>query len=99
LIEDTIKISIQNKKIIEFDYDGHHRVAEPHVHGISNGQYEIQMYQIAGGINSGELPDWIRVKGSDIANPHITERHFPPRRPILFGKLSRPFDKTFDIAN
>lgn len=98
MIRDTIRDAIRNKRIIEFDYDGHHRIAEPHVHGISNGTYELHTYQIGGGSKSGGIPDWRRMKVDDIKNLRVTDQRFKGRRPIYSGKHS-PFDQTFDIVD
>jgi hypothetical protein len=98
LIKDSIREAIRYKKIIEFDYDGHHRIAEPHEHGNSNGHYEIQTYQIGGRSKSGGIPNWRRVKGLEIRNLRVTEQHFPGRRPAPSGKHS-PFEEIFDIVD
>jgi hypothetical protein len=97
-IKHSIKDAIQSKKVIEFYYDGHHRIAEPHVHGISNGQYEILTYQIAGRSKSGGIPDWRRIKGFEIKDLKVTERKFNGRRPFPSGKHST-FDEIFDIVD
>ena len=52
-----IKNSVETKTILEFNYDGHHRVVEPHTHGISAAGNEVlRCYQIAGGSVSGTVP-------------------------------------------
>jgi len=97
-IKHTIKDAIRNKNVIEFYYDGYNRIAEPHVHGISNGQYEILTYQIDGGSKSGGIPDWRRIKAFEIADLRVTDRKFKGRRPFPSGKHS-PFDEIFDIVD
>lgn len=54
-MSDLIMIAITEKKIIEFDYDGYHRIAEPHVYGMLDGKYEVLVYQIGGGSSSEEV--------------------------------------------
>ena len=61
-LDSTIRAAISKKAIIEFDYEGHHRIAEPHVYGLKNGVSELLVYQIEGGSSSGGLPQWRRVK-------------------------------------
>ncbi|HKQ22208.1 MAG TPA: hypothetical protein VJS91_09225 [Nitrososphaeraceae archaeon] len=97
-LKHTIKDAIRNKKVIEFNYDGHHRIAEPHVHGISNGNYEIETYQLAGGSNRGGIPDWRRIIGVKITTLQVTEQRFKGRRPNTSGKHT-PFDEIFDIVD
>lgn len=55
---DEICQAIQNKKVIEFNYDGLQRIVEPHTYGVSSaGNDVLSAYQIRGQSNSG-LPDW-----------------------------------------
>jgi hypothetical protein len=97
-LNNSIRNAIRDKKLIEFDYEGHHRIAEPHVHGISNEQYEAQTFQIGGGSNSGGIPDWRRIKVDQITNLRVTEQRFEGRRPFPSGKHS-PFDTTYDVVD
>ena len=41
--------AVRNKKMIEFDYGGHHRIAEPHVYGRNGGVEQVLVYQVGGG--------------------------------------------------
>lgn len=90
--------AIENKQIIEFDYEGYHRIAEPHVYGILDGKHELLVYQIAGGSSSGGLPDWRRVKLKKISNFKIREQYFKGKRAFLSGKHSS-FDRRLAIVN
>ena len=40
--------AISEKKIVEFDYNGHHRIAEPHVYGILKNEETILIFQTGG---------------------------------------------------
>jgi hypothetical protein len=37
----VISTAITNKKIIELDYNNHHRIAEPHVYGVLDGKEQV----------------------------------------------------------
>jgi hypothetical protein len=49
--------AIENRRIIEADYNGHRRSMCPHVLGISRkGRYQCLLYQFAGGSSTGLSP-------------------------------------------
>lgn len=49
-MSDIICKAIQEQKVLEFTYDGHHRKVEPYCHGRSKkGKESLRGYQIAGG--------------------------------------------------
>lgn len=52
-MESTIKAAIENKHLLEFDYDGFHRIVEPHVYGIQDGKQQILVFQVDGESSSG----------------------------------------------
>jgi hypothetical protein len=97
-LDDLIIHAITNKRIIEFDYDGHHRIAEPHVYGTLDRKYELLVYQIAGGSSSGGLPNWRRVKLNKVSNMIVTERTFPGKRRFPSGKHSS-FDRRIAVVS
>jgi len=90
--------AISNKKILEFNYDGYHRIAEPHVYGRSNGTLQILVYQIEGGSSSGGLPQWRRADVDRISDMQVTNRDFAGRRPYPSGKHSS-FDEVIMIVD
>lgn len=87
-----IETAIREKKIIEFDYGGYHRIAEPHLYGKKDGKHQVLVYQIAGGSSSRGIPDWRRVEMNKVSNLIMTERRFQGARPYPSGKHS-----SFDI--
>lgn len=56
-MEQIIKTAIADKKLIEFSYSGHTRIAEPHVLGISGGATQILGYQVGGRAVQEESPN------------------------------------------
>ena len=65
----SICTAIAKRQVLEFDYQGYHRVVEPHAHGTSKTAKEmVRAYQTAGGTASGEL-GW---------KPFLVESNPPP---------------------
>ncbi|MGY3821351.1 hypothetical protein [Acinetobacter haemolyticus] len=83
-----IEQAIKTKSIIEFSYKGHHRIAEPHVLGVSKGDLQVLSYQVGGTSNSGGVPNWRRFELIGITNLVITDRKFNGRRPFPSGHHS-----------
>lgn len=96
--EDLIQSAIQNKKIIEFDYHEHHRIAEPHIYGILGGEEDILVFQTGGSSSSGGLPQWRRMHVSEISNLIIADQTFAGHRETPTGKHSS-FDTILAIVD
>ena len=96
-LDSLIKHAIANKRIIEFDYDGNHRIAEPHIYGTLDRKYELLAYQIGGGSSSDKIPNWRRVKLNKVSNTIVTERTFPCKRRFPSGRQSS-FDRRIAIV-
>lgn len=73
--------AIQTRRMVEFDYNGKHRVVEPHVLGTLKESLDLQAYQTEGGSNSGGLDNWRRFHVSGIMNLRVLNRTFPGPRP------------------
>jgi len=80
--DEMIRWAITEKKLLEFDYDGHHRIVEPHVYGRKNEKSGILAYQIGGYSSDGEL-GWKRMHMNKIANMRVLDETFPGMREIL----------------
>ena len=83
-VDQQLLNAIQNRSVIEFDYGGHHRIAEPHVYGRSGNVDQLLVYQVGGGSSSGGLPQWRRVDVPGMNGLSVLEDTFPdlglPRR-------------------
>ena len=80
-MNNVIKNTVETKTILEFTYDEHHRVVEPHAHGISTAGNEVlRCYQIAGGSVHGAVPGWHLMKISKMVNIIATDSHFAAPR-------------------
>jgi len=90
--------AIQNKRMIEFEYGRYHRIAEPHVYGLSRGVDQLLVYQVAGGSSSGGLPEWRRVDVPRVVGLVVLDKTFPGARPNPSGKHS-DWDKTYAIVD
>ena len=55
-IDQLLREAIRSKRLIEFEYDGLRRVAEPHDYGVQNGIMKLLVYQVRGDSKSGRLP-------------------------------------------
>jgi hypothetical protein len=90
--------AIRGKRMIEFDYGGHHRVAEPHIYGRKGGTDQLLVYQVAGGSSSGGLPEWRRVEVRSMSGLTIRTDVFPGRRPAPSGMHSN-WDAYYEIVS
>lgn len=97
-MNDIIQTAISERKIVEFDYHGHHRIAEPHIYGILDGEHDILVFQIAGSSSSGGLPQWRRMHLNEISNLEMTDQRFPGPKPNPSGKHSS-FDTILAVVS
>jgi len=74
--------AIRQRLLLEFTYDGLHRVVAPYCHGVSTAGHEsLRAVQVGGesrsrGMRSGKL--WTVAK---MANVRVTDRPFTPDDP------------------
>ena|SRR5881397_850605 len=97
-VDSTIRAAISTKTIIEFEYDGYHRIAEPHVYGLKNGMSQLLVYQIEGQSSSGGLPQWRRFEIAKMSSLSMTSRNFLGRRPYPSGK-HQDFDTVWLVVD
>ena len=98
-MENSIISAIKEKRIMEFSYNSHYRIVEPHIYGISNKIYELLGYQSGGSSSSGRIPDWRRYVIDDISNMSITDQHFPGRRQLPTSDKYSNFDKIIVLVD
>src|SRR4051812_15691471 len=80
--------AIARRRMIRLLYHGKERLAEPHDHGVLNGSLQLLGYQTAGS-SSRPLPNWILMKGEEMADLELLEKTFPGGRPTASGKHRR----------
>jgi hypothetical protein len=81
----TIRKAIAHKHLIQFQYDGKKRIAEPHDYGIKGGVVRLFCYQI-GGQSSSPLPNWRLLDVERISALELLERPFPGSRGSAYRK-------------
>ena len=73
----TIAKAIHYKRVIEFEYNGHLRVVEPHAYGLSMTNHEvIRGYQVQGTTDTGSVQEWHLFEVKQITKLKVTDRHF-----------------------
>lgn len=96
-MDGMIRQAINGKKLLGYDYDGYHRIVEPHVYGKKDGEDAILVYQVRGQSSSGGLPNWRRMKLRGITNMTVLDETFRGRRPVSGSHSS--FDTTYLIVS
>jgi hypothetical protein len=72
----AIRNAIANKDVIEFNYQGYPRIAEPHTYGVWKGKRHLLVYQIGGLASSGKVPDWRLIDINEISGFKATGTKF-----------------------
>ena len=67
-VYDDLVFAIDNRRVVQFTYDGHRRVVEPFLLGVTTaGKPALRGYQTEGGSRSGRpVPFWTLYRASDI---------------------------------
>lgn len=98
-MESQICDAIENKKIIEFFYEGHKRIVEPHCYGIhkDTNNEVLCAYQIGGYSSSRSVPLWrlyiifkmseIIITDTQFENPSSGYKKNDSRMSIIFCQL------------
>jgi len=94
--DEMIRWAITEKKLLELDYDGYHRIVEPHLYGRKNKKSGILAYQLRGQSSDGEL-GWKRMHMKKIANIRVLDETFPGIRPVL--NRHSPWDLIYLIVD
>jgi hypothetical protein len=76
-----IRQAISVKKLLDFNYDGYHRIAEPHIYGRKDGKDGLLVFQIRGQSSSGKF-GWKRMYLNEITNVTVLDETFPGKRPV-----------------
>lgn len=97
-MQQILESAIANKKLVQFQYSGHPRIAEPHVLGISGSAVQFLGYQIGGSSSSGGIPEWRRFDLNKISALQATDESFPGKRPFPSGKHSQ-WDRVIAIVS
>jgi predicted DNA-binding transcriptional regulator YafY len=78
----TICSAIRSRRVVQFDYDGGLRTAEPFCHGASmDGHDLLRAYQTGGYSESGNSVGWRLFRVDRMNNLNITDESFSGNRP------------------
>jgi hypothetical protein len=65
--------AVHDRAVLEFEYNGHHRVVQPSAHGLNlKGNESLRGYQIGGSSRSGRMPPWRMFKVAQIQGLILT---------------------------
>ena len=82
-IEEVLTFAIESRRVVTFTYDGHHRVVEPFLLGVTTrGTLALRGYQTEGTSNSGTVPAWHLFSLSKISAIEVTQSCFEGVRPF-----------------
>ena len=95
-IEMLLHDAIDKHRVVQFVYDRHVRIAEPHVLGLKNGRLQILTWQIGGRTSGGQIPDWRRFFVNELSQLEMTNETFPGPR-LTRGRHSA-FDRQIAVV-
>ena len=82
-VYDDLTFAIDNRRVVKFTYDGHHRVVEPFLLGVTTANKPaLRGYQTAGTSKSGTVPAWHLFSLSKISAIEVTQSCFEGVRPF-----------------
>ena len=69
--------AIREMRLLEFTYENHRRVVEPHTYGYDKKNHEsLSAYQVAGTSSSGAVPLWRMFHLSEIRDLTLSQQKF-----------------------
>lgn len=81
-MKQTIIDAIENRNLLEFSYNGHSRIVEPHTFGVSSkGNDSLSGYQVGGTSDQGIVPNWKLFTVSKIVGLKKSDKTFSGTRP------------------
>lgn len=95
-LEQRLHDAIDAQLVVQFYYDGHLRIAEPHVLGVKDGRLHVLTYQVGGTSSSRSLPDWRRFFVDELSQLQVTSQAFSPQQ-LAFRRHSA-FDRQIAVV-
>lgn len=81
-MKDIISEAIDSRRLLEFIYDGHRRVVEPHTFGVSRtGKDTLAAFQVEGTSSRGVVPAWAQFTVDKIEGLKLVDQSFADARP------------------
>jgi hypothetical protein len=93
-VHDRLCFVIKNKRLIQFEYQNYHRIAEPHDYGVLKGIEQVLVYQLGGESKSKRLPDWRFIRVAGIKRLRVLKESFPGGRTVPSGQHKK-WDQLF----
>ena len=81
-LDREIRAAIAARCLLEFVYEGHSRIVEPHDYGLQHGVAKLLAYQRGGTSRSGRLPSWRLFLVSKMSDPSPTRNPFAGAREV-----------------
>lgn len=77
--------AINNKKLVSFTYDGHHRVVMPAAHGshATTGSHVLRGYQVGGTGKTRAVPFWDLFLVDKMSNIEVQDEGFVENPPYF----------------
>lgn len=95
-LEQRLHDAIDQRLVVQFWYQGHLRIAEPHVLGVKDGRLHVLTYQVGGDSSSSSLPGWRRFFVDELSQLQIMSQAFVPQQQT-FGRHSA-FDRQIAVV-
>lgn len=82
-VYEDLVFAIENRRVVQFTYDGHHRVVEPFLLGVTTaGKPALRGFQTEGTSKTGTVPAWHLFSLSKICAIEVTPICFEGVRPF-----------------
>lgn len=93
-MREQLTAAIEQRKIVEFTYQGHPRVVQPAAYGMGNRKRKetLHGYQFGGSSQRGFLPHWRNFHVEGITGLVVKDEVFGPNPP---GYQPQPFPETY----
>jgi hypothetical protein len=76
-MDGLIRRAITEKRLLEFEYGGYQRVAEPQAYGVKKQKYQFLGYQVRGGSSRPwEIPHWRRFDLAEMSAVRVLDECF-----------------------
>jgi hypothetical protein len=85
-VDQVVREAIAAKRLIQFEYEGYLRIAEPHDYGVIGGEHQLLVYQIGGQSRSGTIPNWRLVRVTAMKEVRMLSKEFAGGRSIPSGR-------------
>lgn len=80
-MDQRIVDAVREMRLVQFTYDGHHRIVEAHAYGVTTAGHEaIRCYQVAGSGSDGASTGWHMMLESKVVGLEVLGECFRESR-------------------